>query len=165
LDYRSSIGRSARFISAIFPDVNFPNLFRSLSFEKAWKAIFSGLSGSGGFKMDINHVKQGEITIVTISGRLDADAAPVADKTIRKILQGDCLKMLFDFSTLNYLSSGGLRIILQAAKELKRKQGQIVLCCLSEYVSEVFEISGFKSLIPITDTVESGIKQLDKSSV
>ncbi|MBW2435885.1 MAG: STAS domain-containing protein [Deltaproteobacteria bacterium] len=115
--------------------------------------------------MDINHVKQGEITIVTISGRLDADAAPVADKTIRKILQGDCLQMLFDFSTLNYLSSGGLRIILQAAKELKRKQGQIVLCCLSEYVSEVFEISGFKSLIPITDTVESGIKQLDKSSV
>jgi anti-anti-sigma factor len=142
-----------------------PNFLRSLSFEKAWKAIFSGISGSGGFKMDINHVKEGEITIVTISGRLDADAAVVAEKTIKKILQGDCLQMLFDFSTLDYLSSGGLRVILRAAKELKRKQGQIVLCCLSEYVNEVFEISGFKSLIPITDTVESGIKQLDKSSV
>ena len=114
--------------------------------------------------MDINHVKEGEITIVTISGRLDADAAAVAEKTIKKILQGDCLQMLFDFSTLNYLSSGGLRVILRTAKELKRKQGQIVLCCLSEYVSEVFEISGFKTLIPITDTLESGIKQLDKSS-
>jgi len=34
--YRSSISRSARSISAISPDVNFPIFFRSLSFEKAW---------------------------------------------------------------------------------------------------------------------------------
>ncbi|MBT8365610.1 MAG: STAS domain-containing protein [Deltaproteobacteria bacterium] len=110
--------------------------------------------------MDINHVKEGEITIVTIKGRLDAAAALVADKAIKEILKGDCLRMLFDFSTMDYLSSGGLRVILGAAKELKRKQGQIVLCCLSEYVKEIFEISGFNSLIPITDTVDSGIKQL-----
>ena len=36
LDYRSSICRSARSISAISPDINFPIFFRSLSFEKAW---------------------------------------------------------------------------------------------------------------------------------
>jgi anti-anti-sigma factor len=110
--------------------------------------------------MEINHVKENEITIITINGRLDAATAPVADKAIKKILKGDCLRMLFDFSTLDYLSSGGLRVILGAAKELKRKQGQIVLCCLSEYVNEIFEVSGFNAMIPITDTVKSGIKRL-----
>ena len=111
--------------------------------------------------MDINHLQEGEITIVTINGRLDATTAPVADKTIKKILKRDCLRMIFDFSTLDYLSSGGLKVILGTAKELKRKEGQIVLCSLSNFVKEIFEISGINSLIPITESLESGIEQLE----
>ena len=83
--------------------------------------------------MNITHVKEGEISIITINGCLDATTAPVADKTIKKILKGDCLRMIFDFSTLDYLSSGGLKVILGAAKELRRKEGQIVLCSLSKF--------------------------------
>ena len=41
--------------------------------------------------MDITHLKEGEISIITINGRLDAATAPVADKTIKKILKRDCL--------------------------------------------------------------------------
>ena len=79
--------------------------------------------------MDIKHSKEGEITIVTVNGRLDADTAPVADKTIKKILEGNCLRMLFDFGALDYLGSGGLRVILGTIKELRRKEGQVVLLC------------------------------------
>jgi anti-anti-sigma factor len=63
-------------------------------------------------------VKEGEIEIITVNGQLDADTAPVADKIVKKILEGDCLRMLFDFSALGYLGSGGLRVILGAIKEL-----------------------------------------------
>ena len=115
--------------------------------------------------MDINHLKEGEITIVTVNGRLDANTAPVADKTIKKILKSDCLRMIFDFSTMDYLSSGGLKVILGATKELRRKDGQIVLCSLSKFIKEIFEVSGINSLIPITDTVESGIEQLGVNPV
>ncbi len=115
--------------------------------------------------MDINYVKEGEITIVTVNGRLDANTAPVADKTIKKILKRDCLRMIFDFSTMDYLSSGGLKVILGATKELRRKDGQIILCSLSKFVKEIFEVSGLNSLIPITDTVESGIEQLGVNPV
>ena len=115
--------------------------------------------------MDINHVKEGEISIITINGRLDAATAPVADKTIKNILEGDCLRMLFDFSKLDYLGSGGLRVILGAIKELRRKGGQIVLCSLPNLVREIFEVSGFNSLIPITESLESGIEQLGANPV
>ena len=110
--------------------------------------------------MDINHVKEGEIAIITINGRLDAATAPVADKTIKKILAGDCSRMLFDFSTLDYLGSGGLRIILGATKALRRKQGQVVLCSVPNLVKELFEVSGLNSAVPIAKSVESGIEQL-----
>ena len=115
--------------------------------------------------MDINYVKEGEITIVTVNGRLDANTAPVADKTIKKILKRDCLRMIFDFSTMDYLSSGGLKVILGATKELRRKDGQIVLCSLSKFVKEIFEVSGLNSLIPITESLESGIEQMGVNPV
>jgi anti-anti-sigma factor len=116
--------------------------------------------------MNITHVKEGEISIITINGRLDAATAPVADKTIKKILEENCLRMLFDFSKLDYLSSGGLKVILGTAKELRRKEGQVVLCCLSNFVKEIFLISGLNSAVPIADSFESGIEQLGgKSSV
>jgi anti-anti-sigma factor len=91
--------------------------------------------------------------------------APVADKTIKKILKRDCLRMILDFSRLDYLSSGGLKVILGAAKELKRKEGQIVLCSLSKFVKEIFEVSGINSLIPIAKSVELGIEQLGVNPV
>ena len=115
--------------------------------------------------MDITHLKEGEISIITINGRLDAAAATVADKTIKKILEGNCLQMLFDFSALDYLGSGGLRVILGTIKELRRKEGQVVLCSLSKFVKEIFLVSGLNSLIPITDTVRSGIEQMGVNPV
>lgn len=69
--------------------------------------------------------------------------------------------MLFDFSALDYLSSSGLKVIMRAAKELKCKEGQIVLCSLSNLVREIFEISGLSSVVPIAKSVESGIAQLE----
>jgi anti-anti-sigma factor len=110
--------------------------------------------------MDIKHSKESEFSIITINGRLDAATAPVANKTIKNILEGDCLRMLFDFSKLDYLGSGGLRVILGAIKELRRQGGQIVLCCLPNLVKEIFLVSGFTSVVPIAESVESGIEQL-----
>jgi anti-anti-sigma factor len=110
--------------------------------------------------MDINHLKEGEISIITINGRLDAATASIATKTIKNILEGDCLRMLFDLSKLDYLGSGGLRVILGAIKELRCKGGQIVLCSLPNLVREIFEVSGFNSVVPIADSLESGIEQL-----
>ena len=110
--------------------------------------------------MKLTHDKKGENMIITIKGRLDAASAPVADTAIKKIMAEDCPRILFNLNDLEYLSSGGLRVILGVAKELKRKEGKLVLCSLHQFVKEIFEVSGFDSLIPIEDTVESGIRQL-----
>ena len=111
--------------------------------------------------MELTHVKEGRNLIVTIKGRLDARTAPVADNAIKKIMEEDRSRVLFNLKGLEYLSSGGLRVILGVAKEIRRKEGKLVLCSLNPFVKEIFVVSGFESMIPIADTVESGIRQLD----
>ena len=110
--------------------------------------------------MEINHKQAGGIVYVTIKGRLDADSALEAEKTVSDAFAGDTKKLLFDLGALDYLSSAGLRILLSAAKEIKRRDGKIVLCALTQFVKEIFEVSGFEALIPIEDSVESGVKIL-----
>lgn len=111
--------------------------------------------------MELNHTQDGANTIIKIKGRLDAATAPVAADEINEILDNDCTRILFNLNEMEYMSSGGLRVILGVAKELKRREGKIVLCCLNQFVKEIFVVSGFESLIPIEDTVESGIRQLN----
>ena len=110
--------------------------------------------------MEIQQKQEGGIVYITIKGRLDADSAMDAEKIVNDALGENTNKLLFDLGALDYLSSAGLRVLLSAAKEVRRRDGKIVLCSLTEFVKEIFEVSGFESLIPIEDSVESGLKVL-----
>ncbi len=110
--------------------------------------------------MEIIQKEENGIVSIEIKGRLDADSSPEAEKVVKEALKDQTTRVLFNLSSLEYLSSAGLRVLLGAAKEMRRKDGKIVLCALNEFVKEIFEVSGFQSLIPIADTVESGIEEL-----
>ena len=110
--------------------------------------------------MEIDHKVENGIINIAINGRLDAATSPVAEESIKKIMECDENRLLFNFSNLEYLSSGGLRVILGAAKEIRRREGKVVLAALKPYVYEIFEVSGFTAMIPIKDSVEEGLKEL-----
>ena len=110
--------------------------------------------------MEIIQKEENGIVSIAIKGRLDADSSPEAEKVVKDAIKDQTTRVLFNLASLEYLSSAGLRVLLGAAKEMRRKDGKIVLCALNEFVKEIFEVSGFQSLIPITDTVESGIEIL-----
>jgi anti-anti-sigma factor len=110
--------------------------------------------------MEITQKEENGIVSIVIKGRLDADSSPEAEKVVKDALGEQTNRILFDLGQLEYLSSAGLRVLLSAAKEMRRREGKIVLCSLNEFVKEIFEVSGFQSLIPITDTVESGVDVL-----
>ena len=110
--------------------------------------------------MEISQKEEKGIVSIAIEGRLDADSSPDAEKVVKDALGAEINRLLFDLGELEYLSSAGLRVLLSAAKEMRRREGKIVLCALNEFVKEIFEVSGFQSLIPITDSIESGIETL-----
>ena len=110
--------------------------------------------------MEINQKEENGIVFLAFKGRLDGTSAPEAEQAVKNILDADNNRLLFDLALLEYLSSAGLRVILGAAKEMKRRDGKFVLCALNAYVKEVFEVSGFGAIIPIADSVEAGIKEI-----
>ena len=99
--------------------------------------------------MEISGVKDGEVMVFQISGRLDAQTAPTAEAEVKNWLGQGENKLIGDLSNLDYISSAGLRILLMAAKSLKGCGGALCLFGLKDAVREVFEMAGFTSVIPL----------------
>ena len=59
---------------------------------------------------------------------------------------------------LDYISSAGLRVLLAAAKQLKTTNGELRLCNLNEVVQEVFAISGFDMILPISESESEALE-------
>ncbi len=110
--------------------------------------------------MKIVKVEKEGVVCLKIDGRLDGKTASEAESTVKGVLKEGRQQLLFDLSQMEYISSAGLRVILMAVKELRSKKGKVVLCGLTPYVKEIFDVSNFSSIIPITDSVETGLQQM-----
>lgn len=89
-----------------------------------------------------------DIHIVAITGSLDSTTSPEAQKSLDAVVAG-AKKVLLDFSGLDYISSAGLRVLLGAAKQLRGSGGTLGMFGLNQSVKEVFEISGFSTILSI----------------
>lgn len=110
--------------------------------------------------MDIIEKKQDDISIFLLNGRLDSNTSPSLEQKILESISGGSRKMIIDFQGLDYISSAGLRVINKTLKQLKQKEGKLVLSSMHDYVREVFEIAGFDSFIPIASSTEEALADL-----
>lgn len=97
--------------------------------------------------MEIQHRKSDGVSILEFSGNLDTNNSPAAEQEVNQLIEGGSNKLLFNFKDLNFIASSGLRILLATAKKLKATDGKMMVCSLNETVQEVFDISGFASIL------------------
>jgi stage II sporulation protein AA (anti-sigma F factor antagonist) len=109
--------------------------------------------------MEIRQRKEKDAVVVSIKGRLDASSSPQFEKELAAVMDEGERLLVVDFGELEYISSAGLRSILATTKKLKEKGGKLLLCALKDVVKEVFEISGFSSIIPIYGSIESALER------
>ncbi len=107
--------------------------------------------------MEILKRKEKDALVISLKGRLDAVTTPVLEKELTELMAGGERFLVLDLGDLDYISSAGLRTILVVTKKLREKQGRLLLASLKNVVREVFEISGFSSIIPIFASVDTAI--------
>lgn len=96
----------------------------------------------------------GDLTVVTLPARIDTISAGAMEKRLNELLDAGARKIVADFGSNEYISSAGLRVFLAALKFLEKNDGRIVLCAMTPFVADVFQISGFNELFEIVGTRE-----------
>jgi anti-sigma B factor antagonist len=108
--------------------------------------------------MQVTEKRQGDIVVLAVEGRLDSSNSDQFEKQLLSMVERGDVRFVLDFGGLDYISSAGLRVLLKAAKELKKKEGHLCLCALRDYVREVFDMSGFATFLPIHSSLETSIR-------
>ncbi|MBE8221159.1 MAG: STAS domain-containing protein [Bdellovibrionales bacterium] len=98
--------------------------------------------------------------VVSIEGLLDASMANAVSERLHDILEGECKKLVFDLSSLEYISSAGLRVLLYSAKKMQSKNGQTSLCDIPKSVQRVLEISGLNTIFSIHKNIDTAISSM-----
>ncbi|MCI9076530.1 MAG: STAS domain-containing protein [Dorea sp.] len=97
--------------------------------------------------MNITENKNGNQLCLSLEGRLDTTTAPELEKVIKSSLDG-VTELTIDMSSLDYLSSAGLRILLGAQKTMN-KQGSMKVTHVNDTIMEIFEVTGFVDILTI----------------
>lgn len=96
--------------------------------------------------MKIEKQINGDEWVIHLEGRLDTATSPALEEELSDLT--GVRSLVLDFEKLDYLSSAGLRILLIVQKTMM-KQGGLVLRHVNSDIMDVFEITGFASILNI----------------
>lgn len=96
--------------------------------------------------MTIEKNLEGKSLTMSLIGRLNTSTAPELESEIKSSTV-DIDDLCLDLKELEYISSAGLRVILSAQKLMSSKNGNFAVKNPRDTVKEVFEVTGFSSII------------------
>jgi anti-anti-sigma factor len=106
------------------------------------------------------HELQDGIWVVMPDGRLDSSTARTLEQTLVTHQDAAHVRLIVDMSSVAYISSSGLKVLVSAWRKAQKLGGQLVLARLNDRVREVFAVSGFDTLFTITPSIEEAAARI-----
>ncbi|BFU91387.1 MAG: Anti-sigma factor antagonist [Nitrospira sp.] len=86
------------------------------------------------------------VTFVKMQGSLSATTAEQGIQEMKKIVDSGAKKVVINLADVDYISSGGIRVLILACKQLNNVQGEMKIAAAKGMVKEALEAGGFNLL-------------------
>jgi len=108
--------------------------------------------------MNIQVATEGIVMVLRASGRIDSMNAPQLGEAFNEHIAAGQTHLVLDLSGVDYMSSAGLRELVNALKKLKRVSGDLRIAQPSKRVREVMEMAGLDTIFLIFETSNEAIE-------
>ena len=81
--------------------------------------------------------------VATLEGELDTAAAVEVENVLKPLYQSDGKDVIIDCAGLEYISSSGLRILLNILKGAKAAGSKVIMRHVNDDIKDVFKLTGF----------------------
>jgi anti-sigma B factor antagonist len=98
--------------------------------------------------IEVNQQTKSDWWVVAVRGRADSLAAEELESKLCAAVEQNA-RVAADFSGLDYISSCGLRAVLQAARAAQARNSRFIVCSMSARVKKVFDISGLHQVLEL----------------
>ncbi|MFL7868180.1 MAG: STAS domain-containing protein [Anaerolineales bacterium] len=107
--------------------------------------------------MEIQDKQVNGVTVLSLTGSIDAMSAPKITEHIHGLVAKGNIKLVADFSGVDYTSSAGLRVLLGAIKETRAQSGDMRLAQVQPDVFKVLNLSGFTNILKLFDDLDAAV--------
>jgi len=95
--------------------------------------------------------------LLYLTGYIDTYNSNYFQKRVQKVIDNGFIKLIFQCTGLNYVSSTGIGSFTAFLKSVKPRGGDVVLLEVQSKVYEVFQLLGFSQFFNIKETLEDSI--------
>ena len=114
-------------------------------------------------RLELKQARIEDVVVITVFGRVDhanADNFRAALWPHLASCTGGGDRLVLDLSGLEYISSAGLRVLMLASRDVKTRDGRLVVCGLQPIVKEIFEISRFNIVFNVLSDRAAALAEL-----
>lgn len=131
-----------------------------LTYDQYVTALHSLVLCRKAFDMNINVRNESDISIVSLEGRMDWKALSEFTGSIAQLAETGSKKILLDFSKMEYMSSAGIRALIEALQTVEKAGGTLAISSPSESLLELFKVVQLEKVIKIYDSEFDAIDKL-----
>ncbi|HEY5054398.1 MAG TPA: STAS domain-containing protein [Solirubrobacterales bacterium] len=104
------------------------------------------------------------VRIIAVNGELDLNTAPELEQPLEAALAADGSALVIDLSGCEFIDSTGIALIVRAWQRLGHESNghgsRFALCCVSDQVQRLLDITGLESTIPTHSTRDEALAEL-----
>lgn len=114
----------------------------------------------GQASLTISDSQQGAAHVIALNGDVDAHTAPSLKEAIDKAVASGKVKIVFDFSKVNYISSAGIGVLNAALNTVKGKGGKMSIFGANKTVWDTLDVMYFTKKIQVFTQLADSVKEV-----
>ena len=108
--------------------------------------------------MEVTTTEYKRCDLVKANGRIDSATAPILEKSLNAITEAGRYKIVFDMTDVNFMSSKGWWVLIEAQKKCKRyKRGEVILVNVHDDIRSSLDLVGMGSYFKIYDNLTAAV--------
>lgn len=115
--------------------------------------------------MEFNRTDEGNVVVISMSGRLDLGNGSRLKEEIKDILTSGKTSFHLNLGNVEFVNSSGLGALVSIMKEIRIHRGRLTLSDLADYVQEIFDITQLSHIFEIFSTEEEALRSYQAITV
>ena len=107
--------------------------------------------------MEVSHTKYKRCDLYKVNGRVDSFTAPRLAEALSTSIKEGNYRIVLDMFDVDYVSSAGLRVMIDVQKLCKPHNGELLLVGVPKRIFETLELAGFVPLFRFFDDVTAAV--------
>jgi anti-sigma B factor antagonist len=94
--------------------------------------------------MEIKSTILKRCVLIDVTGRIDSATAPQLQQALNGLIEENNFKFVLDLGQVDFISSAGLWVLVNAQKKCKRfNRGEVVLANIPQRIHDALDLAGF----------------------